>query len=113
VPEVRLVQGYDEFVMGYSETKGLLARPGSSWVAATPPVGRLVILVDGRVGGFWRRTLEKVRVVVEAELIDDWSAQAHVALDAEVARFAAFLGLRPELRLVGRPSPMRPHRESP
>ena len=112
VPAVRLVQGYDEFVMGYSETKGLLARPGSSWVAATPPVGRLVILLDGRVGGFWRRTLEKARVLVEAELMDDWSARARVALEAEVARYAAFLGLRPELRLVDHPSAARSRRES-
>jgi hypothetical protein len=111
-PVVRLIQGYDEFVMGYSETKGLLARPGSSWVAATPPVGRLVILLDGRVGGFWRRTMEKARVVIEAELIDDWSAPARSALHAEAARYAAFLGLRAELRLVERPSPVRPRRES-
>ena len=109
---VRLVQGYDEFVMGYSETKGLLARPGSSWVAATPPVGRLVILLDGRVGGFWRRTLEKDCVVVEAELIDRWSPRAREALGAEAARYAAFLGLRLELRLVDRPSPTGHRRES-
>ncbi len=110
-PAVRLVQGYDEFIMGYSETKRLLARPGSTWVAATPPVGRLVILLDGRVGGFWRRVLEKDRVVIEAELIDGWGDEARAALAAEAARYAAFLGRRPELRLVDRPAPARPRRD--
>ena len=96
-PIVHLVQGYDEMVMGYSETKWLLARPGSSWVVATPPVGRLVVLLDGHVGGFWRRTLKKRHVLVEAELIDAWSRAAREALRAEVARFGAFLGLPAEL----------------
>lgn len=111
LPPVRLVQGYDEFVMGYSETKRLLARSGWDWVAATPPVGRLVILIDGGVGGFWRRVLEKDRVVVEAELMDAWDDEARAALASETARYAAFLGLRPELQLVDRPSPARPRRE--
>ena len=92
-PEVRLIQGYDEFVMGYSETKSVLAAPGSCWAAATPPVGRLVVLKDGRVGGFWRRTLQKTRVLVEVELIDDWSGSERAALEAEAARLGAFLGL--------------------
>ncbi len=97
VSVVHLVQGYDEIIMGFADTRWLLARPGSSWVAATPPVGRLVILLDGRVGGFWRRTLEARRVVVEAELIDVWSRAAREALRAEAARFGAFLGLPAEL----------------
>ncbi len=100
VPVVHLVQGYDEIVMGYADTRWLLARPGSSWVAATPPVGRLVILLDGRVGGFWRRTPKSRRVLVEAELIDAWSRAARAALRAEVARFAAFLGLPAELTVT-------------
>jgi len=100
-PAVRLLQGYDEFVMGYRETKGLLARPGSSWVAATPPVGKLVIVLDGRVRGFWRRTMKKARVVVEAELLDCWDDGARSALQAEAERFGAFLGLPVELAVSG------------
>jgi DNA glycosylase AlkZ-like len=95
-PIVHLVQGYDEYVMGHAETRWLLARPGSSWVPATPPAGRLVILLDGRVGGFWRRRLLKHRVIVEAELIDAWDAAAREALAAEAERFSAFLGLSVE-----------------
>jgi hypothetical protein len=100
-PGVRLVQGYDELIMGYSETKVLLAREGSSWVAATPPAGRLVVLLDGRVGGFWRRTLKRDRVLVEAELIDAWDDRAREALEAEAERYAAFLGLDLDLTSAG------------
>jgi hypothetical protein len=99
-PLVHLVQGYDEHLMGHIDSRSLLVRPGSSWVAATPPAGRLVILLDGRVAGFWRRTFAKDRVAVEVELLDDWSAAAHDALRAEVDRYAAFLGLPASLKLA-------------
>jgi hypothetical protein len=99
-PQVSLVQGYDEYVMGYAETRTVLAAPGSSWVAATPPVGRLVILRDGRVRGFWRRRLYRDRVVVEVELLDAWDAAARAALAAEADRYGAFLGLRASIEWI-------------
>jgi len=100
-PLVRLAQGYDELIMGYRETKPLLAVPGSVWPAATPPVFSLVILRDGRVAGFWRRTVKKDRVLVRAELLDAWDRRSRAALTAEAERFAAFLGLRLELSVAG------------
>ena len=96
-PVVHLIQGYDEYMMGYAGTRWLLARPGSSWAAATPPVGRLVVLLDGRVAGFWRRTLRGDRVVVAAELLDAWDDAGHAALAAEAARFGAFVDRALEL----------------
>ena len=60
-----------------------------------------MILLDGSVAGFWRRTLQKRRVVVEAELIDAWSRAAREALRAEADRFGAFLGLPAELSISG------------
>jgi hypothetical protein len=96
-PVVHLVQGYDEYIMGYAGTRWLLAAPGSSWAPATPPVGRLVVLRDGRVAGFWRRALHKDRVVVEADLLDYWDSAARDALAAEAERFAAFLGVTADL----------------
>jgi hypothetical protein len=66
----------------------------------TPPVGRLVVLLDGRVAGFWRRTFRRDRVAVEAELIDAWDDAGRAALAAEAARFGAFLDRAVELVLT-------------
>ena len=92
-PLVHLVQGYDEIIMGYSETKPLLARPGSSWEPATPPVFTLVILLDGGLAGFWRRTVKKDRVVVEAAPLEPFDEAQTLALRAEASRYGEFLGL--------------------
>jgi len=102
-PLVHLVQGYDEIVMGYSETKSLLARPGSPWEPATPPVFRLVVLLDGGVAGFWRPRPKSDRVTVDISLMEAFGDPAVAALEAEAARYGAFLGLPADVRIVAPP----------
>jgi DNA glycosylase AlkZ-like len=99
-PSVRLVQGYDEIVMGYTETKPLLARPGSPWEPATPPVFRLVVLLDGGVAGYWRPRPKTDRVIIEVAPMEAFDAAATAALHEEAARYGAFLGLHAEVRMA-------------
>jgi hypothetical protein len=99
-PTVHLIQGYDEIVMGYTETKPLLARPGSPWQPATPPVFRLVVLLDGGVAGFWRPRPKKDRVSIEVAPMEPFAGPAAAALEAEASRYGAFLGLPAEVRIV-------------
>jgi hypothetical protein len=92
-PVVRLVQGYDEYIMGYTETKSVIAPAGRPWSPAGRPPANLVILVDGRIAGYWRRTLTKDGVIVEAALLEPFGAARMDALEAEAARFGGFVGL--------------------
>jgi hypothetical protein len=88
--------------MGYSETKTVLKRPGGiGWDPATPPVFTLVIMLDGRVAGFWRRTVRKDRLTVEAALLEPLDAAQTAALEAEAGRYGEFLGLTAELIVTG------------
>jgi hypothetical protein len=103
-PEVHLVQGYDEYIMGYSETKHVLARPGAMWAPSERPVFNLVVLLDGRVAGFWKRTVKKDVAVVEATLLEDFDDPRMRALEAEAARYGAFLGLEAVVRIVETPA---------
>ena len=43
------------------ETKRVLVRPGAAWEPADPPVFNLVVLLDGRVAGFWKRVVQARR----------------------------------------------------
>jgi hypothetical protein len=103
-PHVCLIQGYDEIIMGYSETKPLLARPDSSWKPATPPVFRLVVLLDGGVAGYWRPRPKGDRVIVEVAPMEAFGGAAIAALDEEAARYGAFLGLHAEVRMGEAPA---------
>jgi len=90
---VRLVQGYDEYLMGYTETKSVIAPAGRPWSPADRPLASLVILVDGRIAGYWRRTIKRNEVVIEAGLYEPFGAAQMAALEAETARYGTFLGL--------------------
>ena len=101
-PLVRLVQGYDEYIMGYTETKRVIAPPGAAVVAGGPPRSPISsILLDGRVAGFWRRSMRRDEVVVEVALLEPFDDAQTAALEAEAARYGAFLGLRAVVRSSG------------
>jgi hypothetical protein len=94
-PEVRLVHTYDEYIMGFSESRGLLSLSGRALPARWTPL----VLVDGREVGAWRRTLGR-EVLVEVELRRRLGAAERAALETEADRFAAFCGRPLRLRLA-------------
>jgi hypothetical protein len=92
-PTVHLLQGYDEYV-SYGETKPLLAPPGLpvSMGERRIPFNHLVIL-DGTVGGFWKRTIKKRSALIEAALLTPFDAAAIAALERAAAAHGEFLGV--------------------
>ena len=103
-PAVHLVQGYDEYIMGYTATKRVIARPGATWAPAERPVSNLVMLVDGRVAGFWKRTVKRDQVLVDAAPLEDLDDARMRALEAEADRYGRFLGLKAVVRVGATPA---------
>jgi hypothetical protein len=102
-PVVHLLQTFDEYVMGYGESRFVLDLAGR--VRPLPPMPGVfapVVVLDGQVAGRWRRTLTGGAVVVEAALDLPFSEAQARALDLAVNEFGAFLGL--PASLVVRPS---------
>jgi hypothetical protein len=93
-PAVQLLQTWDEYVVGYSDTRWLADVAGAAGpLLAGWPGFNSVVVLDGQVAGRWRRTLRRDGVVVEAALhapLDD--AQRRALADA-VDRHGSFLGL--------------------
>lgn len=92
---VHLLQTYDELVVGFTEsrfhgdTSGELAR--QAWSARTFPTG--VFLLDGRVGGHWRRTIEAKRVHTSFHTYGGIGAAGAGALESAAKRLGRFVGL--------------------
>lgn len=89
-----LLQGYDEYIVGYSDSKWLLDADGtarSAIVGRTVPTG--VLVLDGQVAGAWRRTLSRAGVTVEVLLYGDLDAASRCAVGEAADRHAVFLGL--------------------
>ncbi|HKE66429.1 MAG TPA: winged helix DNA-binding domain-containing protein [Micromonosporaceae bacterium] len=96
-PTVDLVQCYDEVLMGYSESRGILAPTG----AATLRPGWSTVLIDGLVAGSWRFTAGTQAIDVEMDLSRDLSAAERPrdlsaaerdSVTAAVDRLGAFFG---------------------
>jgi hypothetical protein len=99
-PQVRLVQAYDEYIVGYTQTKYVLDLSGST---KTRPVDvtvrNHVLLIDGQVAGHWRRTLTRRSVTIEVTLDRSLNPVEHRELEREAAAHGLFLGLEATLEV--------------
>jgi hypothetical protein len=93
-PVVDLLQGYDEYVMSYSESRDVMFQPAPQNLR---PLDRTsyyhALLLDGRLVGHWRHQLEKGKAVIQMQISRTLNAQERIALDTAVARYAAFLSM--------------------
>lgn len=89
-PTVELLATFDEYVIGFSQTRRLVVPHG---LPETSP-GRFTntVVVDGLVTGGWRRTVRPADVEVVVTLDRELSTSEHEALEATVARYGDFLG---------------------
>lgn len=100
-PAVHLIQGFDEYIVGYSESKYLLDASG---VARSRARARGVythsIILDGQVAGEWKAVPKRHAVTVEATLFMPFEVAQTQALDAAVQRYGQYLGLSPTLSIA-------------
>jgi Winged helix DNA-binding domain len=81
---VHLLQPYDEYVVGYAETKRLLRLDAAEWDPTARPTFNGVLLVDGQVSGEWRRTVRRDSVAVEVRLREALDVPLDAALRSAV-----------------------------
>ena len=99
---IHLLQGYDEFLVAYGESKYVLDASGAA--RSEPPrqgVFNHVLVLDGQVTGRWRRTQKKNSVVIEVAPYAPLHPEATRAMRDAATRHGRFLGL-PATVLTGR-----------
>jgi hypothetical protein len=91
-PQVHLLQGYDEYLVGYSQSKSVLNLAGRA-LLATRPVFNGVAILDGQLAGHWKRTVGRDTVAFEVALYEPFDDAQTKALQAAADRHGEFLGL--------------------
>ncbi|MEV4532944.1 winged helix DNA-binding domain-containing protein [Asanoa sp. NPDC049518] len=93
-PAAALLQGYDEYVVAYSDTKFAynLAGTAPAWGQYTDNMMFHPIAFDGQLGAFWRRKAKPKGIALEIDLLIDPTARHRKALTEEIARYEAFAG---------------------
>jgi hypothetical protein len=85
-PAVDLVQGYDEIIMSYSESRDESFRVGDA------PFFNAVLL-DGRLVGHWKPTAQRNSVLIETVLNRALNREEQKALEAAINAYTKFVGL--------------------
>jgi hypothetical protein len=93
-PSVQLLQGYDEYMVGFSESKHVLDAAGARARLGDRPIFNLVVLLDSQIAGCWKRGVSKDTVQIEVALYRPFDEQQLEALRLAAQRHADFLGLR-------------------
>jgi hypothetical protein len=93
-PTAHLVQGYDEYIVAYSESRDVLDVAG---LAAAAPEHEAMfihaILLDGQVVGHWRRRPTGRALAIDVQLARPLDDAETAALDGAVTRYATFVGV--------------------
>jgi hypothetical protein len=101
-PRADLLQGYDEYIMGYTESRRLLDVAGLIAMAQPVQGARFdhPLIVDGQVAGYWRRVTSAKQQVIELLLLRTLTGPEKDAVQSAAERYAAFTGMPATLKVV-------------
>jgi hypothetical protein len=91
---LQLVQGYDEYTVGFSESKFVLDAAGARLHFGDRPIFNLVVLLDSQMASCWKRSVSKDTVLIEVALYRPFSEPQLERLRRAAQQQADFLGLR-------------------
>jgi hypothetical protein len=91
-PAVQLLSIYDEYVSSYRDRSATCEPAAAKRLVGMGNALAYVVLVNGRIAGTWKRTLEKSTVRIEVTPFRKLRASERKALAAAATRFTRFHG---------------------
>ena len=88
-----LLPSYDEYTVGYTDRTAIFDAAHTDKLGARASILAQSILIEGRVEGMWRRTIQKDRVIVELDLFSRLDKVWIQRVARAAARYAEFLNL--------------------
>jgi hypothetical protein len=92
-PRVHLLQGLDEYFVGYGESRGFCDESGVRPSLVDRAIYNGALLLDSQLAGHWKRALTRRAVTFQVALRTDFDDAQMLALQAAADRYGAFLGL--------------------
>ena len=91
-PRADLLQGYDELIMSYSESRSVIVPAGASLPVLNQEHYLHAVLIDGVLAGHWRHRLATRSAEVQVEPIRAWSAAERRAVEGAADEYGRYLG---------------------
>ncbi|HEU4883441.1 MAG TPA: winged helix DNA-binding domain-containing protein [Longimicrobium sp.] len=92
-PRVHLLQGLDEYFVGYGESRGFCDESGVRPSLVDRAIYNGALLLDSQLAGHWKRTVTKRAVTFQVALRTDFDDAQMQALHAAADRHGEFLGM--------------------
>ena len=99
-PVVRLLPGFDIYLLGYQNRDLAVPRKRAKRINAGGGILHPVLLVDGRALGTWKSKRKKNHLDVVVEPFDQLAPEVHQGLEAEVTDLARFLDAQATLHVL-------------
>lgn len=96
-PRAYLLPPYDEYTVAYADRSHVGVAPKSATTFNERSLLGPNLVLDGQIIGSWRRTTGKAKVAIELSPWTKVAATDRHAVEEAAARYAAFLGLSPEI----------------
>ncbi len=93
-PAVRLLPNYDEYIVAYTDRSAIFDLHNTEKLDARQnPLFQNTILINGRLAGTWKRTVNKKEVVVQLNPFVSFDPDEQRAMAEELRRYGAFMEL--------------------
>jgi len=93
-----LLPAYDEFVISYKDRSAILTPESQVKVISNNGVFWPVIVVNGKIGGMWKRTVENKSVKIEMEFFNSLQKTIAVYIKKKAVPFGKFIGKEVEIK---------------
>ena len=101
-PVARLLQGYDEYIIAYSESRDALDAAGlTTGLADRRSFFVHALTLDGQIVGFWRRLVKVKEVVIEIQPLRPLAEAEVTAVEVAAASYGRFVGKSASARFQG------------
>jgi hypothetical protein len=92
-PRVHLLQGLDEYFVGYGESRGFCDESGVRPSLVDRAIYNGALILDSQLAGHWKRMLTRRAVTFQVALRTGFDSAQMQALQAAAERYGAFLGV--------------------
>jgi Winged helix DNA-binding domain len=97
VDSVYFLPSFDEYTVSYKDRAAVFAPQWQKEAITINGIFKPMIVVNGRVTGIWKRTIQKNRVLVEPAFFDPQNKLSSEQMERAIAPFGAFLKLNVQL----------------
>ncbi|MDP1676749.1 MAG: winged helix DNA-binding domain-containing protein [Bacteroidota bacterium] len=93
-----LLPAYDEFVISYKDRSAILTPESQAKAISNNGIFWPVIVVNGKIAGMWKRTVENKSVKIETEFFNSLQKTIAVYIKKKAVQFGKFIGKEVEIK---------------